>query len=152
MRSETAFTAKDPAFAARVRASFGRQKAMKAIGAKLATVLPGVVEIELPFQESLTQQDGFLHAGIATTAVDTACGYAALSLMPPGSEVLTVEFKASFMAPAVGDKFVARGEVLRPGKTVTFCSGQMTAVKGKRRKVIAAMLATMIHRNESAQN
>lgn len=142
----TVFKPKDPDFESRVRASFARQAAMTSLSAKLTSVKPGAVEIELPFQESLTQQDRFMHAGVITAIVDTACGYAALTLMPPGCEVLTVEFKTNFMAPAVGDKFIARAKVIRPGRTVTFCSGDVVAVKGKREKIVATMLATMICR------
>lgn len=135
---------KDPAYAERVRASFARQKLMATLSATLLSVTPGAIEIEIPFDARLTQQDGFLHAGIVTAIVDSACGYAALSLMPPGCEVLSIEYKANFMAPALGERFVARGRVLRPGRTITVCAGDVYAVKGKREKLVAAMLASMI--------
>jgi len=146
---QAAFKPKDAGFENRVRASFARQTAMKSISAKLVSIKPGAVEIELPYQERFAQQDGFLHAGVITAIVDTACGYAALSLMPIGFEVLTIEFKANFMAPAVGDRFIARAKVVRPGRTVTVCAGDVVALKGKREKIVATMLATMMCRGDT---
>ncbi|HLY32840.1 MAG TPA: PaaI family thioesterase [Ktedonobacterales bacterium] len=97
-------TPPDPDYAVRVRASFGRQQAMALLGAKMTEVEPGAVEIVLPFREELTQQHGFVHAGIITAIVDSACGYAALSLMPPGVGVLTIEFKVNMLNPAAGER------------------------------------------------
>jgi len=135
---------RDPDFEARVRASFGRQRLMDTIGARLVSVSPGAVEIEAPFEQGLTQQHGFLHAGVLTALVDTACGYSALSLAPPESEVLTVEYKVNFLAPAEGERFVARGRVVRSGKTITVCSGEVVALTGSEEKQVAVMLATII--------
>lgn len=129
-----------------VRASFAKQTFLKTIGAELIGVGEGEVEIELPFRSDLCQQHGFLHAGVVTSIVDTACGYAALSLMPEGSEVLSVEFKINFLSPAVGEKFLARGRVVKAGKTLTFVNGEVVAKNGGNEKLIAAMLATMITR------
>ena len=109
---------RDPAFAVRVRASFERQRLMATIGARLVRVSPGEVDIEAPFGEGLTQQHGYLHAGIVTALVDSACGYSALSLAPPDSEVLSVEYKVNFLAPAQGERFVARGRVVRSGQKI----------------------------------
>jgi uncharacterized protein (TIGR00369 family) len=109
----------DPAFEARVRASFARQGVMTTIGARLTRVAAGAVEIELPFRSDLTQQHGFVHAGVITTIADSACGYAAFSLMPAEASVLTVEYKVNLLAPARGDRFVARGRVVKPGRTLT---------------------------------
>src|ERR671926_1490290 len=113
------FTVRDADFEARVRASFARQRVMETIGARLARVAPGEVEIELRFREDLTQQHGYLHAGVVAAVVDTACGYAALSLAPAGAEVLSVEFKLNLLAPVRGEEFVARARVVRSGRNVT---------------------------------
>ena len=138
------FQPPDPHFAKRVRASFQQQTVMAAIGASVRSVAAGVVEIELPYRADLCQQDGFLHAGIVTTIVDSACGYAAYTLMPAGARVLSVEFKINFLAPAVGDRFIARGSVARAGRTVTVCTGEVVALAGEDERVIALMQATMM--------
>ncbi len=117
---------------------------MTVLGASLERVAPGEVDIRLPFRADLTQQHGFLHAGVTTTIADSACGYAALSLMPPGTAVLTVEFKVNLMAPAAGQLFVARGRVLKAGRTLTTCSGDVFAVDGGEEKHILAMLGTIM--------
>ncbi|HWO00462.1 MAG TPA: PaaI family thioesterase [Blastocatellia bacterium] len=134
----------DPNFEKRVRASFARQTLMSTIGALMTRVSPGEVVIELAFREDLTQQHGFVHAGIITAIVDSACGYAALSLMPPDSGVLTVEYKANFISPAKGARFVATGRVVKPGRTLTVCSGDVVAINDGNEKAIATMLATMM--------
>ncbi len=133
----------DPAFERRVRESFARQRAMATLGARLARVAPGEVEIELPFRAELTQQHGFLHAGVVTAVVDSACGYAALTLMPAGAAVLTAEYKVNLLAPADGERFLARGRVLRAGRTLTVCSGEVFAARGGEERQVAVMLATM---------
>jgi uncharacterized protein (TIGR00369 family) len=134
----------DPAYESRVRASFARQSMMTVLGASLERVAPGEVDIRLPFRADLTQQHGFLHAGVTTTIADSACGYAALSLMPPGAAVLTVEFKVNLMAPAAGRVFVARGRVLKAGRTLTTCAGDVFAVDGGEEKHVLAMLGTIM--------
>jgi uncharacterized protein (TIGR00369 family) len=144
----TTFSAQDPRFEARVRASFACQQVMKTIGATLTRVSAGDVEIELPFRQDLTQQHGFLHAGIVTTIADSACGYAALSLMPPEASVLTVEYKVNLLSPARGMLMIARGRVLRPGRSLTVCSADVVALIDGKHKPVAAMLATMIAVNE----
>src|SRR3990172_6470870 len=108
----------DPQFAARIRASFGRQKAMSLIGARLTLVEPGRTEIALAYREDLTQQKGFIHGGIIGMIADTACGYAAFSLMPAGCSLVTVEYKINILAPA-RRSLVAKGQVVRPGRTLT---------------------------------
>ncbi len=138
------FQPPDPHFAERVRASFQQQTVMAAIGASVHSVAAGAVEIELPYRADLCQQDGFLHAGIITTIVDSACGYAAYTLMPDGARVLSIEFKINFLAPAVGDRFIARGTVARAGRTVTVCTGEVVAVSQDSERVIALMQATMM--------
>jgi uncharacterized protein (TIGR00369 family) len=112
-------TPQDPRFDQRVRASFERQAVMATLGATLARVAPGEVVIEVPFRPEFTQQHGFLHAGIVTSVMDSACGYAALSLMEPGTGVLSIEFKVNLVAPARGNLFRASGRVVRAGRTVT---------------------------------
>ena len=113
----------DAAVFERVRASLARQGAMATLGAELANVAAGRVALALPIEPRLSQQDGFLHAGVVVAALDSACGYAALTLMPDDAEVLTVELKVNLLAPAGGDSLVAEGEVVRAGRTLTVCSG-----------------------------
>lgn len=138
------FELRDPDFEKRVRASFSRQRLMTTIGAELTRVSPGEAEISLPYRDDLTQQHGFVHAGIIATLADTACGYAAFSLMPADVAVLTVEYKINLMAPAVGDRFLARGRVIRPGKTLSVCAGEVMAYQQGKKKTVATMLATMM--------
>ena len=133
----------------RVKDSFARQIVMATIGATITRVKQGEVTIELPFRSDLTQQHGFLHAGIVTMIVDTACGYAALTLMPASAAVLSVEFKVNFLSPADGEKLIARGRVIKPGRTLTVCSGEVHAKKDGKEKLVATMLATMIAREET---
>jgi uncharacterized protein (TIGR00369 family) len=134
----------DPDFESRVRASFNTQQVMQAIGAKLLTVGSGEARIELPFRPELTQQHGYIHAGIIGTIVDSACGYAAYTLMPADSEVLTVEYKVNFLAPAKGEKFVAIGKAIKPGRTLTVCAGEVWAYDKSETKQVAVMQATMM--------
>jgi uncharacterized protein (TIGR00369 family) len=138
------FEPQDPEFEARVRRSFARQRALATLGATLERVAPGEVEIHVAFRPELSQQHGFLHAGVATAVVDTACGYAALTLMPAGAAVLTIEFKVNLLAPGQGERFVATGRVVKPGRTVTVCSGEVEAVRGSERRTVALMQATMM--------
>jgi uncharacterized protein (TIGR00369 family) len=135
---------KDPNFESRVRESFSRQSLMQTLVAGITSLAPGEVEITMPMRAGLSQQDGFVHAGVITAIVDSACGYAALSLTPAGHEVLTIEYKINFLSPAIGDHFVARGRVTRAGKTITVCSGEVTAQSGDQSNLIASMLATMM--------
>jgi uncharacterized protein (TIGR00369 family) len=132
-------------FDQRVRASFARQEAMVTIGAELTLVTPGTVEIELPFSDRLTQQHGFLHAGIISTALDSACGYAAFSLMPENAGVLTIEFKVNLLAPGKGERFLFRGNVTKPGRTIIVADGQAYAFAADGgAKLIATMTGTMM--------
>lgn len=128
-----AFDPLDPGFESAVRASFDRLTLMRTIGARLEEVSAGEVEIVLPFRDDLTQHHGFMAAAVLTAVVDVACGYTAMTLMPPGSSVLTVEYKANFLAPAQGERMIARGRVIRPGRTITACAGDVFAVDGGRR-------------------
>lgn len=136
--------ARDSGYEGRVRASFARQHVMSTMGATLTHVERGAIEIELPFDRRLTQQHGFLHAGVITTMLDSACGYAALSLMDPGVEVLAIEFKVNFLAPAIGEKLVARASVVRAGRTITVCRADASMVREAEERHVATMLATMM--------
>jgi uncharacterized protein (TIGR00369 family) len=138
------FIPKDENFTEKVRDNFAAQTVMQTIGAKLIRVEPGEVEIELPYRKDLTQQNGYLHAGIITTIADSACGYAAFSLMPKGAEVLSVEFKVNLLSPAIGEKFVAKARVLRAGKTLTIVQADVFAYQNGREKQVATMLGTMM--------
>jgi uncharacterized protein (TIGR00369 family) len=140
----TKFEPRDPDFVAKVRESFNRQTVMQTLGAVLISIEPGLVEIEMPFRADLTQQHGFVHGGIVTAILDSACGYAAFSLNSPDTTVLTVEYKVNFVAPAKGDRFMARGEVVRPGATVTVCKGDVLAYDGDEEKLVATMLMTIM--------
>ena len=135
----------DPDYEERVRASFARQAAMATIGAELTLVTPGIVEIEMPFSAALTQQHGFLHAGVISTALDSACGYAAFSLMPEQASVLTIEFKVNLLAPGRGDRFLFRGSVTKPGRTIIVADGQAYAYNANgEARLIATMTGTMM--------
>lgn len=138
-------TPPDPDYVMRVRTSFGRQQAMTLLGAQMTEVQPGMTEIVLPFREDLTQQHGFVHAGVITAIADSACGYAALSLMPRDVGVLTVEFKVNLLSPAAGERFVARGQVVKPGRTIMVCTGEVVAQRADgAQQTVAMMQATMM--------
>lgn len=129
----------------RVRVSFSRQNAMSTIGAKLTVVTPGMVEIEMPYCDSLTQQYGFIQGGILSAALDSACGYAAYSLMPENTAILTVEFKVNFLAPGKGERFLFRGSVIKPGRTIIVADGQAYGFTADgATKMLATMTATMM--------
>ena len=130
----------DPHFASRVRESFGRQKAMALIGASLKSVEAGAVEIALPYRDDLTQQKGFIHGGILGMIADTACGYAAFSLMPAGGSLVTVEYKMNILKPGRG-ALVAQGKVIRPGRTLTVARAEVYADDGSH---VATMLQTLM--------
>jgi uncharacterized protein (TIGR00369 family) len=140
--ADTAFQPQDPHYERRVRASFERQQAMKTIGAFLSEVEPGRAVIELPYSQALTQQHGFLHAGMIATALDSACGYAAFTLMPHGAGILTIEYKINLVAPGKGQLFRMEGTVVKPGRTITVVEGRAFAIDEGRDKLIATMTAT----------
>jgi uncharacterized protein (TIGR00369 family) len=132
-------------FAEEIKQSFAKQTIMGLIGAELTRVEPGVVEIALAYRPDLTQQHGYLHAGIVTTIADSACGYAAYSLMPPESEVLSVEFKVNLLRPAKGETFLAVAEVVKAGKTLTVVRADVFGLDHEgQRELIATMLGTMM--------
>jgi len=134
----------NPSFADEITQSFAKQTIMGLIGAELTRVEPGIVEITLPYRADLAQQHGYLHAGIVTTIADSACGYAAYSLMPPTSEVLSVEFKVNLLRPAKGETFKAVAEVVKAGKTLTVVRADVFGVDRDQRELVATMLGTMI--------
>jgi uncharacterized protein (TIGR00369 family) len=128
----------------RVQGSFAQQQFMQTLGATLVSVKPGAVEITLPFRADLTQQNDFLHAGVITSILDSACGYAALTVAPENANVLSVEFKLNLLSPAVGKRFVARAHVKRAGRRITVCTADAFAIDGAEEKLVATMLATII--------
>ncbi len=138
-------TTLDPAQAARIRAAFETQGMMQTLGASLTRIEAGEVEIVLPFGPHIAQHHGFVHAGGLTTVVDNAGGFAAMTLMPEGMQVLTVEFKVNFLSPAIGEKFIAIGRVKRAGKQISVVEGEVLAESADgARKPVALMLATMM--------
>jgi len=138
--------AADPKFADRVRASFERQAAMRTLGATLESVLPGHVVLGMLHRDELTQQHGFVHAGMLAAALDSACGYAAFSLMPADAAVLTIEFKINLLAPARGPRFRFEGRVTKPGRTISVVDGRATQfeLQGGEEKLVATMTATVM--------
>ena len=137
--------ARNPIYAEEIKQSFAKQTIMGLIGGELMRVEPGVVEISLAYRSDLTQQDGYVHAGIITTIADSACGYAAYSLMPPNSDVLAVEFKVNLLRPAKGESFVARAEVIKSGRTLTVVKADVHALSsGDKRELVAIMQGTMM--------
>ena len=138
------FEPRNPDWEATVRGSFTRQGVMKLIGAELVALAPGHCEIRLPFRADLTQQHGYFHAGMTATIVDSAGGYAGLTLMPKGSDVLTVEFKLNLLAPADGEYLVAEGQVLKPGKNLVIARGEVYAIKNSKATHCATMQQTLM--------
>jgi len=131
-------------YAERVRASFAAQRIMATIGASLAHVAPGAVHIVLPVRPDLGQQHGFVHAGVVATIADSACGYAAFTLMPEGVGVLSIEYKINLLAPADGERLLARARVVRAGRNVSVCQADVVAQAGGDEKLVAVMTATMM--------
>lgn len=144
---------RDPHWEAKVRDSFARQKVMALIGAELVDVQPGRCEIHLPFRDDLTQQNAYFHAGIVSTVVDSAGGYAGYTLMPAGTDVLTVEYKLNLLAPGAGERLIAVGEVVKPGKNLVITRGEVYVVKGGRSIHCATMQQTLMtmHRPPDTQ-
>lgn len=128
----------------RIRSSFEAQGLMDTLGARLLSVRDGEVHIELPYSPRLSQQRGFLHAGVVTSVVDNACGFAALTKAPPECDVVTAEFKVNFLRPAVGERFLAIGKVQNAGRQLTVCTGEVRAFSGGSEKVVALMQATIV--------
>jgi uncharacterized protein (TIGR00369 family) len=135
---------KDPAFRARIQASFEKQGLMSTLGASIVRISPGAVEIALPASPSVSQQHGFIHAGAVAAVADTAAGYAALSLMPPRVGVLTTEFKINLVAPATGDRILARGRIVKAGRTLTLAQTEVVAESAGEEKLVALLTATLM--------
>jgi uncharacterized protein (TIGR00369 family) len=129
---------------ARIIASIQNQEVMKLLKVRILKIGLGEVHLEFPYDHSITQQNGYIHAGILTTVVDSACGCAAFSMMPPNSGVLSIEFKINFLSPAVGEKFIAIGKVIKAGRNITACTGEVFGVSGGAEKLVAIMQATMM--------
>jgi len=139
------FQPKDPQFAARVRASFARQRTMQTLGVEIIRLDPGEIELAMPYEAAFTQQHGFIHAGVMATVLDSACGYAAFSLMPADAAVLTVEFKTNLLAPAKGERFLFRAHVVKPGRTLTVCDGRAFAVENSAdERLVATINGTLM--------
>ena len=141
---EAVWVPKDSLYRQRVEDSFALQGVMQTLGAKMEKLEPGAVDIGLDWDRSLTQQHGFLHAGVVSTALDSACGYAAFSLMPEDAAVLTIEFKINLLAPAKGERFRMEGRVLKPGRTITVCEGRAYALQDQKETLIATMNCTLM--------
>jgi len=138
------FSVSDPDFVARGRASFARQTMMATLGVTLERIDPGHVEMAMPYAPHILQQHGFVHAGALSALVDNACGFAAMTLMPRGTGVLTVEFKMNLMSPGKGERFIGVGRVIRPGRTIMVTLGECFAEEAGERKLVAMMTATMM--------
>jgi uncharacterized protein (TIGR00369 family) len=139
------FQPKDPNFAERVRASFARQRMMQTLGVEIARIAPGEIELAMPYGAAFTQQHGFIHAGVMATVLDSACGYAAFSLMPADAAVLTVEFKTNLLAPAKGEHFLFRAHVVKPGRTLTVSDARAFAIdRGGEERLVASMNGTLM--------
>ena len=141
---EAVWVPKDSLYRQRVEDSFALQGVVQTLGARLEKLEPGAVDIGLAWDRSLTQQHGFLHAGVVSTALDSACGYAAFSLMPEDAAVLTIEFKINLLAPAKGERFRMEGRVLKPGRTITVCEGRAYALQDQKETLIATMNCTLM--------
>lgn len=138
------FEPKDPDYQDRIKASFDRQTAMHTLSISIAKLEPGKIELTMPYRKDLAQQHGFVHGGVVSAGLDTACGYAAFSLMSADVAVLTVEFKINFLAPASGESIDFRGVVVKPGRTLTICEARAYAIKGSEEKLIATMTGTLM--------
>ncbi|HRQ57464.1 MAG TPA: PaaI family thioesterase [Azoarcus taiwanensis] len=146
------FQPKDPDYVERVRASFARQQIMSLIGAELAVVEPGYTEIHLPHRPEITQQHGFIHGGVVGTIADSAAGYAANTLTPADTSVLTVEYKINLIAPADGERLVARGEVIKPGRTLIITRAEVFAIKNAQWTLCALMQQTIMAMQGKAES
>ena len=135
---------RDAAYVERVRASFALQPAMALIGAELAVVEPGYTEIHLPYRDAITQQHGFIHGGVVGMIADSAAGYAANTLTPADTSVLTVEYKLNLLAPAEGERLIARGEVIRPGRTLIITKAEVFAIREEKWTLCAIMQQTIM--------
>jgi uncharacterized protein (TIGR00369 family) len=154
MNAMPPFTPKNPDFRKVAAGTFERQQAMRTLGIFIARLEPGEVDLAMDYSAELTQQNGFVHAGVITAGLDTACGIAAFTLMPAGVDILTVEFKTNLLAPASGERFFFRATVVKPGRTLTICEARGFALRDGREHLIATMTGTlmaMVRREQSAE-
>jgi uncharacterized protein (TIGR00369 family) len=138
------FTPKNPEFRALATATFEAQQAMRTLGISIARLEPGEVDLAMDYSPAFTQQNGFVHAGVITAGLDNACGIAAFTLMPAGSDILTVEFKTNLLAPAKGERFVFHAEVIKPGRTLTVCEARAFALHEGAESLVATMTGTLM--------
>jgi uncharacterized protein (TIGR00369 family) len=138
------FEPKNPAYRAVATATFAAQPAMRTLGISIARLEPGEVDLTMAYSADLTQQNGFVHAGIITAGLDNACGIAAFTLMPAGADILTVEFKTNLLAPARGKRFLFRATVVKPGRTLTFCEARAYAEQDRSETLVASMTGTLM--------
>jgi len=138
------FEPKNPDYRAVAAATFDRQQAMRSLGISISRLEAGEVDLSMSYAPAWTQQNGFIHAGIITAGLDTACGIAAFTLMPPGCDILTVEFKTNLLAPAKGERFAFRAHVVKPGRTLTVCEARAFAQAGGSETLIATMTGTLM--------
>ncbi|MBN4081032.1 PaaI family thioesterase [Caldithrix abyssi] len=141
---ESQFKPRNTEYEKRVIESFNRQEVMRTVNASILTIRPGEIELEFPYQSHLTQQHGFIHAGIVSTLLDSACGYAAFSLMPENASVLTIEFKVNLLSPAKGERFRAIGKVKKPGKNITVTEGELFFYVDGGEKLVATIVGTIM--------
>lgn len=144
MNAAPEFTPKNPDFEARCRDSFARQPYMAHLGAVLATVSPGFAEIHLPARREMQQQHGYFHGGSIASVLDSAAGYAAFSLMPADATLLTVEYKLNFVAPGQGARLIARGQVVKPGRTLTVVQADAFAMVDGKETLCATSIQTLM--------
>src|SRR6516164_10537547 len=140
----TQFEPKNPDFRADATATFAAQPAMRTLGIALSRLEPGEVELSMAYSPAFTQQNGFVHGGIITAGLDNACGIAAFTLMPSGADILTVEFKTNLLAPARGERFIFRGRVIKPGRTLTYCEARAFTEQDDRESLVATMTGTLM--------
>ncbi len=138
------FEPRNPDYQAEVRQSFAAQAMMTELAMEIEEIAPGKVTLTMPYDTRFTQQHGFLHGGITAAGADTACGFAAFTLMPVGAGVLTVEYKVSMLAPGKGERFRFTGKVVKPGRTLVFTEGQAWAISGATTKLISTVTATLM--------
>ena len=138
------FTPKNPEFRAVATATFEAQQAMRTLGISIARLETGEVDLAMDYSPAFTQQNGFVHAGVITAGLDNACGIAAFTLMPAGSDILTVEFNTNLLAPARGERFTFKAHVVKPGRTLTFCEAKAFAMRDGALTLVATMTGTLM--------
>jgi uncharacterized protein (TIGR00369 family) len=138
------FQPKNPDFRRAATAVFDAQTAMRTLGISIARLEAGEADLVMDYSAAFAQQNGFVHAGIITAGLDNACGIAAYTLMTPGAAILTVEFKTNLLAPAKGERFAFRAQVLKPGRTLTVCEARAYAIDRGQENLVASMTGTLM--------